>query len=83
MTNSPPGKTLDQPIATNRVPPGARMFRPSIPIARGAALLAVNWSVTGIGSDQTNARGRNRKAVKLLDLMLEFFADDGHWTRGR
>jgi hypothetical protein len=22
------------------------------------------------------------KAVKLLDLMLEFFADDGHWTRG-
>jgi hypothetical protein len=59
------------------------MFRRSIPIARGAALLAVNLSVTGIGSDQTNARGRNRKAVKLLDLMLEFFADDGHWTRGR
>lgn len=22
------------------------------------------------------------KAVRLLDLMLEFFADDGHWTRG-
>jgi hypothetical protein len=22
------------------------------------------------------------KAVKLLDLMLEFFADDGHWMRG-
>ena len=22
------------------------------------------------------------KAVHLLDLMLEFFADDGHWTRG-
>jgi hypothetical protein len=22
------------------------------------------------------------KAVELLDLMLEFFADDGHWTRG-
>ena len=22
------------------------------------------------------------KAVLLLDLMLEFFADDGHWTRG-
>ena len=21
-------------------------------------------------------------AVQLLDLMLEFFADDGHWTRG-
>src|SRR6266404_8625351 len=23
------------------------------------------------------------KAVQLLDLMLEFFADDGHWMRGR
>ena len=22
------------------------------------------------------------EAVQLLDLMLEFFADDGHWTRG-
>src|SRR5262249_11879087 len=22
------------------------------------------------------------KAVQLLDLMLNFFADDGHWTRG-
>jgi hypothetical protein len=22
------------------------------------------------------------KAVQLLDLVLEFFADDGHWTRG-
>ena len=22
------------------------------------------------------------KAVQLLDLMLEFFADDRHWTRG-
>jgi hypothetical protein len=22
------------------------------------------------------------KAEQLLDLMLEFFADDGHWTRG-
>jgi hypothetical protein len=22
------------------------------------------------------------KAVQLLDLMLEFFADDVHWTRG-
>src|ERR1700747_2457684 len=23
------------------------------------------------------------KAVQLLDLMLEHFVDDGHWTRGR
>jgi hypothetical protein len=23
------------------------------------------------------------QAVQLLDLMLDYFADDGHWTRGR
>ena len=23
------------------------------------------------------------QAVQLLDLMIEYFADDGHWTRGR
>jgi len=23
------------------------------------------------------------RGVQLLDLMLEYFADDGHWTRGR
>jgi hypothetical protein len=23
------------------------------------------------------------QAVRLLDLMLEHFADDGHWTRSR
>jgi hypothetical protein len=34
------------------------------------------------GSDQTNARAEIAKTVQLLDLMLEFFADDGHWTRG-
>ena len=23
------------------------------------------------------------RGVQVLDLMLEYFADDGHWTRGR
>jgi len=23
------------------------------------------------------------QAVQLLDLMLDHFVDDGHWTRGR
>jgi hypothetical protein len=27
--------------------------------------------------------GQIAEAVQLLDLMLEHFADDGHWTRGR
>jgi hypothetical protein len=27
--------------------------------------------------------GRIAQGVQLLDLMLEYFADDGHWTRGR
>ena len=26
---------------------------------------------------------KKAQAVELLDLMLEHFADDGHWTRGR
>jgi len=28
------------------------------------------------------SQAETTKAVQLLDLMLEFFADDGHWTRG-
>ena len=28
-------------------------------------------------------RAEIAKAVQLLDLMLEFFAEDGHWARGR
>jgi hypothetical protein len=27
-------------------------------------------------------KAETTKAVQLLDLMLEFFAGDGHWTRG-
>ena len=27
--------------------------------------------------------GQIAQVVQLLDLMLEYFADDGHWTRGR
>ena len=27
--------------------------------------------------------GQIAQGVQLLDLMLEYFADDGHWTRGR
>jgi hypothetical protein len=26
---------------------------------------------------------RTGKAVQVLDLMLDFFAEDDHWTRGR
>jgi hypothetical protein len=39
--------------------------------------------VTRIGSDQINALSGNAQALQLLDLMLEHFSDDGHWTRGR
>jgi hypothetical protein len=35
-----------------------------------------------IESDQPMREAEIAKAVRLLDLMLEFFADDGHWTRG-
>src|SRR5215472_6895402 len=36
-----------------------------------------------IGSDQIMLKAQIAQAVQLLDLMLEYFADDGHWTRGR
>jgi hypothetical protein len=36
-----------------------------------------------IGAIKPMGEAEITKAVQLLDLMLEFFADDGHWTRGR
>jgi hypothetical protein len=36
-----------------------------------------------IGSDKPMPEADIVKAVQLLDLMLEFFADNGRWTRGR
>jgi hypothetical protein len=36
-----------------------------------------------IESDQAKCpKRKSEKAVQLLDLMLEFFTDDAHWTRG-
>ena len=44
----------------------------------------IGWFVARIGSDQKSmAQAEIAQAVQLLDLMLEHFADDGHWTRGR
>src|SRR4051794_11974385 len=34
-------------------------------------------------SAQSMPEAQNAQAVQLLDLMLEHFAEDGHWTRGR
>jgi hypothetical protein len=39
--------------------------------------------VTRIGAVKPMSEAEIAKAVQLLDLMLEFFADDGHWARGR
>ena len=36
----------------------------------------------GSGAIDPTPEAEIAKAVQLLDLMLEFFADDGHWTRG-
>jgi hypothetical protein len=36
-----------------------------------------------IGSGQAMPEEKIAQAVQLLDLMLEHFADDSHWTRGR
>src|SRR5215471_12446537 len=39
-------------------------------------------SLPGSGAIKPMPEAQIAKAVQLLDLMLEFFADDGHWTRG-
>ena len=39
-------------------------------------------SLSGSGAIKAMPQIEIDKAVQLLDLMLEFFADDGHWTRG-
>jgi len=39
-------------------------------------------SLRGSGAIKPMPEAEIAKAVHLLDLMLEFFADDGHWARG-
>jgi hypothetical protein len=48
------------------------------PEANMIGLLLYPW----IGAIKTMPEAETVKAVQLLDLMLEFFAVDGHWTRG-
>ena len=40
-------------------------------------------SLPGSGAIKPMPEAEIARAVQLLDLMLEFFADDGHWARGR
>ena len=39
-------------------------------------------SLPGAGAIKPMPEVEIAKAIQLLDLMLEFFADDGYWTRG-
>jgi len=39
-------------------------------------------SLPGSGAIKPMPEAEVAKAIQLLDLMLEYFADDGHWTRG-
>src|SRR5712671_8119099 len=39
-------------------------------------------SLPGSGAIKPMPEAEIAKAVQLLDLLLEFFADHGHWTRG-
>src|SRR5882724_4814451 len=39
-------------------------------------------SLPGSGAIKPMPEAEIARAVLLLDLMLDFFADDGHWTRG-
>ena len=49
---------------------------------RNAAARDTLNSLPGSGAIKPMPEVEIAKAVQLLDLMLEFFADDGHWTRG-
>src|SRR5271168_4007715 len=40
------------------------------------------WSRRSEGAIKPMPEAEIAKTVQLLDLILEFFADDGHWTRG-
>src|SRR5215831_7912030 len=40
-------------------------------------------SILRSGAFESMPEAEIEKAVQLLDHMLEFFADDGHWTQGR
>ena len=49
---------------------------------RFAATVIRSLVYPGPGAIKPMPEAEIAKAVQLLDLMLEFFADDGHWTRG-
>ena len=49
---------------------------------RNAAARDMLNSLPGSGAIKPMRDAEIAKAVQLLDLMHEFFADDGHWTRG-
>ena len=51
-----------------------------MPIAAAGDTLS---SVPGSGAIKPMRDAEIVKAVQLLDLMIEHFADDAHWTRGR
>src|ERR1700719_4472404 len=40
-------------------------------------------SLPGSGALKPMPEAQISQGVQLLDLMLEYFSDDGHWTRGR
>src|SRR6516165_6267331 len=61
----------------------SRLFcneRAAMPIAAPGDPLS---SLPGLEAIRPMRDAEIAKGVQLLDLMLEFFADDGHWTRGR
>jgi hypothetical protein len=49
---------------------------------RNAADRETLSSLPGSGVIEPMPEAEIAKAVQLLDLMLEFFADDSHWARG-
>src|ERR1700730_7104699 len=69
----------------------ARSFSGDLPSSRSQVHFAVRVGTArdavslqpGSEASKPMPEAEVAKAMQLLDLMLEFFTDDGHWTRGR
>ena len=75
------GNRIPVPLAIGRSAP-RKSLENSSAVRVGTARDTVSLQ-PGSKVSKPMPEGEIAKAVQLLDLMLEFFADDGHWTRGR
>src|SRR5262252_8896807 len=62
--------------------PGNKRYLDRFPRGERQRVKKTNF-LPGSGALNPMPEAQIARGVQLLDLMLEYFADDGHWTRGR